>query len=150
MGVLFQVSFVLVVPFWVLMIVAPGWGWTGRIVRSPLIVVPVAVLYLVVAVPRLGELLPLVTGPTLGGLQEAMTDGAAATLVWAHIIAFDLFVGRWIYLEGTRLAVHPLVMAPILLVTILFAPIGFLVFLVVRGVRKSTREGSPVDVGSQP
>jgi hypothetical protein len=79
-----------------------------------------------------------------------MTEGGAATLVWAHIIAFDLFVGRWIYLQGTSDGIHPLVMAPILIVTILFAPIGFLAFVTVRAARKSTREGLRVDVGSRP
>ena len=150
MSFLFQLSFYLVAPFWVLMIVAPRWSWTTRIVGSPLIVAPVALLYLVIAIPRLADLVPLVTGPTLTGLQSAMAEGGAATLVWAHIIAFDLFVGRWIYLEATRTGVHPLVTAPILIVTILFAPIGFLVFAAVRAARKSTREGLPVDVGSRP
>ncbi|RSM74603.1 DUF4281 domain-containing protein [Kibdelosporangium aridum] len=146
MSFFFQLSFYLAAPFWALMILAPGWSWTRRIVGSPLIIAPIAVLYLVIAIPRLGDLLPLVTGPTLTGLQDAMADGGAATLVWAHIIAFDLFVGRWMYLEA-RSRIHPLVMAPILVVTILFAPIGFLVFLVVR---QSTKERLPVDVGSGP
>nr|WP_042195749.1 ABA4-like family protein [Kibdelosporangium sp. MJ126-NF4]CEL22201.1 hypothetical protein [Kibdelosporangium sp. MJ126-NF4]CTQ92982.1 hypothetical protein [Kibdelosporangium sp. MJ126-NF4] len=131
MSFLFQLSFYLAAPFWALMILAPGWSWTRRIVGSPLIIAPVAVLYLVIAIPRLADLLPLVTQPTLAGLQDGMADGGAATLVWAHIIAFDLFVGRWMYLES-RGRVHPLAMAPILVLTILFAPIGFLVFLVVR------------------
>ena len=144
MSFLFQLSFLLAAPFWALMIVAPRWSWTRRIVGSPLIIAPVALLYLVIAVPRLADLLPLVTGPTLPGLQSAMAEGGAATLVWAHIIAFDLFVGRWIHLEGSRAAIHPLVMAPILIVTILFAPIGFLLFSAISHVHKSTRERSPV------
>lgn len=143
MSTLFQLSFSLAAPFWALMVLAPGWTWTRRIVGSPLIVAPVALLYLVIAIPRVAEVLPLVTGPTLTGLQEAMADGGAATLVWAHIIAFDLFVGRWMYLES-RGRVHPLVMAPILVLTILFAPVGLLVFFVVR------RSGKEVDVGSRP
>jgi hypothetical protein len=150
MSFLFQLSFYLAAPFWALMIVAPRWSWTTRILGSPLIIAPVALLYLVIAIPRLADLVPLVTGPTLSGLQSAMTEGGAATLVWAHIIAFDLFVGRWIYLQGTSDGIHPLVMAPILIVTILFAPIGFLAFVTVRAARKSTREGLRVDVGSRP
>lgn len=145
MSFLFQLSFYFAAPFWALMIVAPRWSWTTRIVGSPLIIAPVALLYLVIAIPRLADLVPLVTGPTLSGLQSAMAEGGAATLVWAHIIAFDLFVGRWIYLEAAKSGIHPLVMAPILIVTILFAPIGFLVFVAVRAARKSTRKDLPVD-----
>ena len=142
MATLFQLSFVLAAPFWALMIVAPGWEWTRRIIRSPWIIAPVAALYLVIAVPRLADLLPLVSSPSLTGLQTAMAEGGAATLVWAHIIAFDLFVGRWMYLESRQRGIHPLVMAPILLLTILLAPIGALVFLVVRQLAPSIRERS--------
>jgi apolipoprotein N-acyltransferase len=145
MSFLFQLSFYLAAPFWALMIVAPRWSWTTRIVGSPLIIAPVALLYLVIAIPRLADLIPLVTGPTLAGLQSAMAEGGAATLVWAHIIAFDLFVGRWIYLEAAKSRIHPLVMAPILIVTILFAPIGFLIFVAIRPALKQARQDSPID-----
>jgi ABA4-like protein len=143
MSTLFQLAFYLAAPFWALMIVLPGWSWTNRIVGSPLIVAPIAVLYLVIAIPRLADLLPVVTSPSLGSLQAAMAEGGAVTLVWAHIIAFDLFVGRWMYLESRKARIHPLVMAPVLIVTILFAPIGFLVFLVVRWAKRGVDVGSP-------
>jgi len=138
MAQLFQLSFVLVAPFWALMILAPTWTWTRRIIGSPWVVAPAALLYLVIAIPRLVDLFPLVTSPSLAGLQAAMAEGGAATLVWVHIIAFDLFVGRWMYLESRKRDIHPLVMAPVLVVTILFAPIGFLVFLGVRATRTVT------------
>jgi hypothetical protein len=138
MAQLFQLSFVLVAPFWALMILAPTWTWTRRIIGSPWVVAPAALLYLVIAIPRLADLFPLVTSPSLTGLQAAMAEGGAATLVWVHIIAFDLFVGRWMYLESRKRDIHPLVMAPVLVVTILFAPIGFLVFLGVRATRTVT------------
>jgi apolipoprotein N-acyltransferase len=138
MAQLFQLSFVLVAPFWALMILAPTWTWTRRIIGSPWVVAPAALLYLVIAIPRLAGLFPLVTSPSLTGLQAATAEGGAATLVWVHIIAFDLFVGRWMYLESRKRDIHPLVMAPVLVVTILFAPIGFLVFLGVRATRTVT------------
>ncbi|TCO65566.1 ABA4-like family protein [Actinocrispum wychmicini] len=142
MAQVFQLSFYLAAPFWALMILAPAWSWTHRIISSPLVAAPTAALYLVLVVPRLADLLPVVTSPSLEKLQAAMADGAAATVVWAHIIAFDLFVGRWMYLESRRRGIHPLVMAPVLIVTILFAPIGFLVFLVVRVIRREAPVGS--------
>jgi hypothetical protein len=61
--------------------------------------------------------------------------GAAAG--WAHFIAFDLFVGRWMYLDARERGVHPLLMAPVLVLTILLAPLGLLVHLPLRGVRPS-------------
>ncbi len=40
-GFLFELSFLLAAPVWLLMIFAPAWGPTARIAGSPLTVVPV-------------------------------------------------------------------------------------------------------------
>lgn len=129
---LFSAVFLVAAPFWALMILAPGWRWTERIIGSPLIVVPAALVYAILAVPRLGELLPAVARPTLDGVAELLGTAAGATLGWAHFIAFDLFVGRWMYLDGRERGIHPLVMAPLLVLTILLAPLGLLAHLAVR------------------
>ena len=89
-------------------------------------------------------MIPLVTRPELAPLAEFMSTGTGAALVWAHMIAWDLFVGRWMYLEGRRLDVHPLVMAPVLVITILLAPVGLPLFLIVRKVCDATNRGTAV------
>jgi hypothetical protein len=48
------------------------------------------------------------------------------------MIAFDLFVGRWAYLDSRERGIPALVMAPVLLLTILLGPVGLLVYLLVR------------------
>jgi hypothetical protein len=48
------------------------------------------------------------------------------------MIAFDLFVGRWCWLDSRERAVPALLMAPILVLTIMFGPLGLLVYLAVR------------------
>ncbi|RYF93834.1 MAG: DUF4281 domain-containing protein [Caulobacteraceae bacterium] len=54
---------------------------------------------------------------------------------WLHYIAFDLFVGGWIARTGDAEGVSPWLLAPILAATLIFGPIGFLAFVVVRLVR---------------
>jgi hypothetical protein len=141
---LFSLTFLLAAPFWALMVFAPKWSWTKRIAESYLIILPVVAIYVVLMVPVLPELLPLVTRPELPALAEFMSTDVGATLVWAHMIAWDLFVGRWMYLEGRRLNVHPLVMAPVLVITILLAPVGLPLFLIVRKVCDATNRGTAV------
>jgi hypothetical protein len=136
---LFQLVFLLAAPFWLLMIVAPGWSWTRRIVGSPLIVVPPLLVYAVLVLTHLNVVLPAVTRPTLAGVQALLGTPFGATAGWAHFIAFDLFVGRWIYLDSRQRGRHPLLMAPVLLVTILLAPLGLLGYL---GIRLATPTGS--------
>jgi hypothetical protein len=146
-AMLFDLAFALAAPFWALMIVAPRWAWTRRIIGSPLIVLGPLAVHLVVAVPLLPQLGPEVLGPDLAGVRELFATTGGTTAAWAHIIAFDLFVGRWIYLDGREHGRHPLLMAPVLVVTILLAPFGLLSYLLIRAV--SARRASAGDQGQQ-
>ena len=129
---LFNAAFAVAAPFWALMIVAPGWSWTRRIVSSPLIVLPVLAVYLTAVAPILPQLAPELLRPQLAGVQALLATAAGTTAIWAHVIAFDLFVGRWMYLDSRERAIHPLVMAPLLVLTILMAPLGLLLYLSLR------------------
>ncbi|QOC91774.1 ABA4-like family protein [Micromonospora craniellae] len=142
-GTLFTLTFALVAPFWALMILLPRWPLTTRIIASPLIVAPVLAIYAVLVLPTLGEVLPAVASPTLDGIRELLgtDDGAAAA--WAHMIAFDLFVGRWAWRDSRERRIPALVMAPVLVSTILLGPIGLAAYLAVR--TRWTRPVSPSD-----
>jgi hypothetical protein len=131
-GTLFTLTFAVAAPFWALMILLPRWSWTARIIGSPLIVLPVVAIYAVLVVPMFGDVLPAVASPTLDGIREllGMADGAAAA--WAHMIAFDLFVGRWSWLDSRTRAIPAWVMAPVLVLTILLGPLGLLAYLALR------------------
>ncbi|MCZ7437380.1 ABA4-like family protein [Micromonospora sp. WMMC241] len=141
-GALFGLTFALAAPFWALMILAPRWSWTTRIVGSPLIVAPVLLVYALLVLPALGTVLPVVTAPTLDGLRDLLgtADGAAAA--WAHMIGFDLFVGRWIFADARERGVPALLTAPVLVLTILLGPLGLAVHLGLRaGWRRPARDG---------
>jgi hypothetical protein len=131
-GTLFALTFAVAAPFWALMILLPGWPWTRRIIASPVIVLPVAVIHVVLIVSILGDVLPAVVSPSLGGVRELLGTATGAAAAWAHMIAFDLFVGRWSWLDSRDRGVPALVMAPVLVVTILLGPLGLLAYLAVR------------------
>ncbi|WP_433826454.1 ABA4-like family protein [Actinoplanes sp. CA-015351] len=131
-GFLFSLTFMLAAPFWALMILLPRWSWTNRIISSPLIVLPIVVIYAVLVIPAFGDVLPAVTNPTLDGVAELLGSPAGAAAGWAHMLAFDLFVGRWAFLDSREREISPLVMAPILLLTILLGPLGLAAYLAVR------------------
>lgn len=140
-GALFEIAFLLAAPFWLLMIFAPGLRATARIAASPLTVLPVLAVYVTMAVPVLPELWTAVSSPDIDTFREltALANGAGA--VWAQVIAWDLLLGQWMYLEGRRLGISPLVMGPLLVLTILLSPFGLLVFLALRaGVTRSARK----------
>ncbi|CAL9509126.1 hypothetical protein SUDANB105_03573 [Streptomyces sp. enrichment culture] len=134
-GFLFELSFWLAAPVWLLMIFAPTWGPTARVAASPWTVAPVLLVYLALAIPVFPELWTAVSSPDLDAFRDltALADGAGA--LWAQVIAWDLLIGQWMYREGRRLGISPLLMGPLLVLTILLSPIGLLVFL---GLRETT------------
>jgi hypothetical protein len=140
METIFSLSSLLVMPFWLLMIVLPHWRWTERLMRSPLVSAAPALLYLALALPRFGELFAAVTSPTLPGLAAVLGTPAGATLAWAHFLAFDLFVGRWAYLDSRERGISAWIMAPVLFFTLMLGPIGFLGYLAVRALSGSTNK----------
>ncbi|MCT4356679.1 ABA4-like family protein [Streptomyces sp. Je 1-79] len=137
-GFLFELSFFLAAPVWLLMIFAPSWRGTERLAASPLTVVPILAVYIALALPVLPELWAAVSSPDLDTFREltALANGAGA--IWAQVIAWDLLLGQWMYREARRRGISPLLMGPLLVLTILLSPFGLLAFLALRATRKPT------------
>jgi hypothetical protein len=108
-----------------------GWSTTGGDLRI--------VVYAALVLPQFGPFLAGVSSPDLPGVMTLLGSPVGAAAGWAHFIAFDLFIGRWMYLDARERGVHPLVMAPVLMFTILLAPLGLLVYLVLRAVLPARR-----------
>ena len=58
---------------------------------------------------------------------------------WFHYLAFDLFVGAWIAREARHEGVAHVFVVPLLVLTFLFGPIGYLFYL---GLRAAWRAGT--------
>jgi hypothetical protein len=136
---LFALTFPLAAPFWALMIFAPGWSVTRRIVGSPLIVVPPVLVYAALVLPQFAPVVAAVAAPELPGVAALLATPVGAAAGWAHFIAFDLFVGRWIHLDSRERGIHPLVTGPVLVLTILLGPLGLLAHLLLRAVLPTRR-----------
>jgi hypothetical protein len=145
MAILFTASNLLVLPLWLLMIVVPHWRLTRRLLHSPLVVVPLPVLYALLVVPRLGELLPLLVYPRLDDVAAVLGRPDGAVLAWIHFLAFDLFVGRWAYLDSRERGVSAWLMAGVLVVTLLLGPLGLLLYLGLRAVHAGRAPRPRVD-----
>src|SRR5258708_3665509 len=134
MSTIFSLSSLLVLPFWGLMILLPRWRWTARILRSRLVIAAVAALYAALALPRLAEIWPAVSRPTLDGVAALLGSPAGATIAWIHFLAFDLFVGRWIYLDSQERRISAWATAPALFLTLMLGPMRFLLYLIIRSL----------------
>jgi hypothetical protein len=128
----FNLTFPLAVPFWALMILAPHWRWTRTIAGSPLIVLAPLVPYLFAVIPIFPEFAAEMVNPSFDGVREIVSTADGTALVWAHLIAYDLFVGRWMYLDSRERGIPALVMAPVLVLTIVLSPFGLVTYLALR------------------
>lgn len=134
METVFSLANLLVLPCWLLMIALPHWRWTRRLMQSPLSVVAPAAIYALLVLPRLGEIWPAVANPTLPGVAALLGSPAGATIGWVHFLAFDLFVGRWAYLDSRERGISAWLMAPVLFLTLMLGPIGLLSYLGLRSI----------------
>jgi Domain of unknown function (DUF4281) len=136
MDTIFSLSSLTSIPFWLLMILAPRWTWTRKIIGSPFLILPPAILYIVLVFPNIASSFPTLANPKLETIQTLLGSSAGATITWIHFLAFDLFVGRWAYLDSLERHIHPLMMAPILFLILMFGPLGFVLYLGARGFTK--------------
>ena len=134
MTTIFSLSSLLVMPFWFLMAFLPRWRWTQRIINSPLVAVPAAILYVVLILPQVSSILTGLMNPSLSGVMTLLATPAGATAAWVHFLAFDLFVGRWVYLDSQQKNISPWIMAPNLFLVLMIGPAGYLAYLGLRGL----------------
>ncbi|MEV0269968.1 ABA4-like family protein [Hamadaea sp. NPDC050747] len=140
----FAIAFPLTVPFWALMILLPKWGRTSRIIASPLIVLPVLVAYFGAVAPILPDFAAEMLNPDLDGVRTLLSSDAGTSAVWAQVLAWDLFIGRWMYLDGRERNIPALIMSPLLILTILLSPFAVVIYL---GLRTFYRKAAPETTG---
>lgn len=103
---LFNLANLFVLPFWLLMIVLPNWGVTRRVMESylPFVILAGAYLYLFISsiTPENAQAL---ANPQLADIAKFFANETAAATGWIHFLVMDLFVGRWIYLQGQKTGV---------------------------------------------
>jgi ABA4-like protein len=148
METLFGLTGILVMPFWLLMIFAPRTRVTARVMRLPVAPALPALMYLVLIAPKLLEVFPLLLKPKLPEISALLGTPAGATIGWLHFLALDLFVGRWIYLDSKERGLSAWLISPLLFLTLMFGPIGLLVYLGVQAATSRRAASSPAASGA--
>jgi len=129
----FSMASAAVLPGWLLLVLAPRWRWTARLVSAVLIPGLLAVLYAAIIAARWGG----AEGgfSSLADVQKLFADPWILLAGWIHYLVFDLFIGAWEVRDAGRLGIPHLLVAPCLVLTFLFGPVGLLLYGIVRAVR---------------
>jgi hypothetical protein len=129
--ILFKTASYAVLPFWLLLIVAPRWRWTQGLVHGPVVVLLFTPMY---AYLLLGYG-PAPKGSDMTSLYGLMTAFSAPHVVlagWIHYLIFDLFVGAWESRDALRRAIPYWLVIPCIIATLFVGPVGLLLYVVVR------------------
>jgi hypothetical protein len=121
-----------VLPFWGLMLLAPHWRGTGRIMQSVWPVAILPVIYAGLLVLQIISPLGMPLDFSLNGIAALLGTPAGAAIGWVHFLAFDLFVGRWVYLDSRERGMSAWVASPILFFVFMAGPLGLLLYLLAR------------------
>ncbi|QNH63473.1 ABA4-like family protein [Hymenobacter sediminicola] len=118
---------------WALLVLAPRWSFTRRLVLSGALPLVLAAAYaLLIGSHYLG---PHASEGGFSSLQQvaALFRSPWALLAgWVHYLCFDLGMGIWESLDARRRGVPHLLLVPCLLLTFLFGPVGLLLYALVR------------------
>lgn len=129
----FRLANLFVLPFWGLLVFAPGWSGTAKVIRGTWYLGVLAAYYVVVAAAGLGTAevdWKTFADPTLPGVRKLLANPAVAGPAWTHFLVFDLFVARWIFLQESKPGWR---LSPIFFCTLMFGPAGLLAYLLLQG-----------------
>ncbi|HEX8247708.1 MAG TPA: ABA4-like family protein [Pyrinomonadaceae bacterium] len=115
---------------WLLLVFAPRWSWTRKMVLSGLIPLLLSVAYLVLIISFFGR-----TEGGFGSLADVMklfTNQWNVLAGWIHYLAFDLFVGSWEVKDAQARGISHWFVIPCLFLTFMLGPIGFLLYHILR------------------
>lgn len=129
--IVFQICNTIVLPQWLFMIFAPRWHITKWLVRSKLIPVLLAVVY-VFYIVQLFSVGSLQSFNTLAGVKALFSNDQLLLAGWIHYLAFDLFIGGWEWQNAQGRLVPHYLLVPSLIFTFLFGPVGLLFYLAAR------------------
>ncbi|TBR57931.1 hypothetical protein B4U84_18415 [Westiellopsis prolifica IICB1] len=100
---IFNIANLYVLPFWLVMIFLPNWKITKRVMESYIPFVPLALAYIYLFINSITpENAQALSNPQLVDIAKFFADEKAAATGWIHFLAMDLFVGRYIYLQGQK------------------------------------------------
>lgn len=114
---------------WVLLIGAPRWRWTLQIVRSGILPMILALVYLALIVASFGNMEGSFN--SLAEVAKLFRNEWVLLAGWVHYLAFDLFVGSWEVDDASERRLPHLLVIPCLALTFLLGPIGFLAYRLV-------------------
>jgi hypothetical protein len=115
---------------WLLLVVFPGRRWVSHVVAGVAVPAAFAAVYtIIIALHFFGSEGGFSSLPDVARL---FANPWLLLAGWVHYLAFDLLVGSWEARDARERGINHLFVVPCLILTFLFGPAGWLLYLGIR------------------
>jgi hypothetical protein len=130
---LFSMLNVFAVAAWLLLIVLPRQRWTADLVTAAVVPALLAATYVAIVATKWGSSEGGFS--TLADVARLFDNPWLLLAGWVHYLAFDLLVGSWEVRDARAHDIPHLLVVPCLVLTFLFGPAGWLLYMGIRAMR---------------
>ena len=124
-----------VIPFWLLLILAPNHGLTNFLAQSVIAPLLLATGYSYLSYnlyleKNVFDGFELYSG--LDGLYSMFSNEILLLIFWLHFLAISLFAGAWIIRDARRYLIPKIITIPSLILTYFSGPVGIVIYWLIR------------------
>ena len=124
-----------VIPFWLLLILAPNHGLTNFLAQSVIAPLLLAtgysyLTYNLYLEKNVFDGFELYSG--LDGLYSMFSNEILLLIFWLHFLAISLFAGAWIVRDARRYLIPKIITIPSLILTYFSGPVGIVIYWLIR------------------
>ena len=124
-----------VIPFWLLLILAPNHGLTNFLAQSVIAPLLLAtgysyLTYNLYLEKNVFDGFELYSG--LDGLYSMFSNEILLLIFWLHFLAISLFAGAWIIRDARRYLIPKIITIPSLILTYFSGPVGLVIYWFLR------------------
>ncbi len=135
----FSIVNISVMPAWALLVLAPNWELTRKLVHSMLYPLFLGAVYIGgFALAFMGHGAEGGSFSSIEGVRTLFSSDVGILIGWTHYLVFDLFVGAWEARDAKRRGFSHWLLIPCLFFTFMAGPIGLFLYLLLR---KFTHKG---------
>ena len=131
--ILFWFSSIWILPLWSLMWFLPKHEITSRVMNDVRIcILPLLIPYAILVIPNILDIFITLGSemPTPDLVIEFFQDDDVILIGWLHFLAFDILAGRYIWKRMVDLDRPIYLSTPILILSMMVAPLGFLLGII--------------------
>lgn len=118
---------------WLMLAILPRQRWVTESVTGKAVPALFALLYILIVLTMFGSAEG--SFATLDGVASLFTNRWLLLAGWVHYLAFDLLIGTWEARDARDRGLPHLLLIPCLLLTFMFGPAGWLLYMGLRTLR---------------